>query len=336
MPGISVLNRNNYAQDLQLSIRGFGARSTFGIRGVKVLVDGIPATMPDGQGQVSNVALTSAGRIEVLRGPLAQLYGNAAGGVVQVFTEDDALVPTATVSAMLGRDDLWKIGAKFSTSTPGYGLTIDASEFRTDGFRPLSKAERRQLNARWQSQLTGDTHLSVVLNVLDQPVSQDPLGLNATQFRSRNPGTNSFYQAALAQRPRKDVSQQQLGTVIEHRLNEQTDLSGPPLHRITQAEQRAVDPDRRAELPHLQRRHRGLRPNLWRRRAAGGASRAARRGPATQDDRRHRGGGDGRRPPGLHQHPGANEVPASATRRTPCAARTCSRRPPSTSRRNGR
>lgn len=226
VPGISILNRNNYSQDLQLSIRGFGARSTFGIRGVKVLVDGIPATMPDGQGQVSNVALSSAGRIEVLRGPFAQLYGNAAGGVVQVFTEDDALVPTATVSATLGRFGLWKVGAKFSTSTPGYGLTIDASEFRTDGFRAHSEARRRQLNARWQSQLTTDTHVAVVLNALDQPVSQDPLGFNATQFKSHKAGTNPFYLAALAQDPRKDVHQEQLGTVIEHRLNENTDLSG--------------------------------------------------------------------------------------------------------------
>jgi iron complex outermembrane recepter protein len=82
VPGISVLNRQNYAQDLQLSIRGFGSRSTFGIRGVRLIVDGIPATMPDGQGQASTIALGSAQRIEVLRGPLAQLYGNAAGGVV--------------------------------------------------------------------------------------------------------------------------------------------------------------------------------------------------------------------------------------------------------------
>ncbi|MDL2337991.1 MAG: TonB-dependent receptor [Pseudomonadota bacterium] len=226
VPGISILNRNNYSQDLQLSIRGFGARSTFGIRGVKVLVDGIPASMPDGQGQVSNVALSSVGRIEVLRGPLAQLYGNAAGGVVQMFTEDDALVPTATVNATLGRYGLWKVGTKLSTSTPGYGLTIDASEFRTDGFRPHSEAERRQLNARWQSQLTDDTHMSVVLNALDQPISQDPLGLNATQFRSHQAGTNPFYVAALAQNPRKDVHQEQLGTVIEHRLNDRTDLTG--------------------------------------------------------------------------------------------------------------
>ena len=224
VPGITVLNRQNYSQDLQLSIRGFGARSTFGIRGVKLIVDGIPATMPDGQGQASNIALGSAGRIEVLRGPLAQLYGNAAGGVVQVFTQADAAVPTTTLSASAGRFDAWKIGAKFSTSTPGYGLTVEASTFRTDGARPHSEAERGQLNARWRAQLTPDTTLAVVLNALDQPVSLDPLGLNADQFRNGAAG-NAFYVAALAQDPRKTVRQQQAGVVLEHRLGTSTDLS---------------------------------------------------------------------------------------------------------------
>ncbi len=226
VPGISVLNRNNDAQDLQMSIRGFGARSTFGIRGVRVLVDGIPATMPDGQGQVSNVALGSVGRIEVLRGPLAQLYGNAAGGVVQVFTADDAQVPTATVRATLGRFGLWKIGTTLSTSTPGYGLTIEGAEYHTDGFRPHSDSRRSQLNARWQSQWTADTHVAVVLNVLDQPMSKDPLGLTAAQFRSHQVGSNPAYLAALAQDPRKTVRQQQLGASVEHRFSDVTELSG--------------------------------------------------------------------------------------------------------------
>src|SRR5262245_19087175 len=106
IPGITALNRQNYAQDLQLSIRGFGSRSTFGIRGVRLIVDGIPATMPDGQGQASNVSLPSTSRIEVLRGPLALLYGNAAGGVVQAFTEAGAQQPTASATV---------VGASFDT-----------------------------------------------------------------------------------------------------------------------------------------------------------------------------------------------------------------------------
>ncbi|MEO6407979.1 MAG: TonB-dependent receptor [Burkholderiaceae bacterium] len=224
VPGISVLNRQNYSQDLQLSIRGFGARSTFGIRGVRLIVDGIPASMPDGQGQASNIALSSAGRIEVLRGPLAQLYGNAAGGVVQVFTEADASVPTTTLSAAAMRFGGWKAGAKFSTSTPGYGLTLDISKFHTDGARDHSEADRGQLNARWQSDLTRDTHVTLLLNALDQPVSLDPLGLTADQFRNGTPG-NAAYVAALAQDPRKTVRQQQVGMVVEQRLAETTSLT---------------------------------------------------------------------------------------------------------------
>ena len=93
IPGLTVLNRQNFSQDLQLSVRGFGSRSTFGIRGVRLIIDGIPATMPDGHGQASSVSLAMAERIEVLRGPLALLYGNAAGGVVQVFSEAGAAEP---------------------------------------------------------------------------------------------------------------------------------------------------------------------------------------------------------------------------------------------------
>src|SRR5919106_1459073 len=88
VPGISVQNRQNYAQDLQISSRGFGARSTFGVRGIRLIADGVPATMPDGQGQAATFALGSADRIEVLRGPFASMYGNASGGVIQIFTAD--------------------------------------------------------------------------------------------------------------------------------------------------------------------------------------------------------------------------------------------------------
>ena len=93
VPGLQVQNRQNYAQDLQISIRGFGARSTFGLRGVRLYVDGIPATLPDGQGQSTNIDLGSADRVEVLRGPFSALYGNSSGGVIQVFTEDGEAPP---------------------------------------------------------------------------------------------------------------------------------------------------------------------------------------------------------------------------------------------------
>ncbi len=222
VPGISVLNRQNYAQDLQLSIRGFGARSTFGIRGVRIIVDGIPATMPDGQGQASTIVLSSAGRIEVLRGPLAQLYGNAAGGVVQVFTQDEPVQPTATVSTAAGFFGQRKLGAKFASGGEGQGITVDASQFTTDGYRDHSDAQRGQLNARWRSDIDHDTTVSVVLNAMDQPTSHDPLGLTRAQWQADPRQAPAI---AITQDARKSVRQQQVGAVVEHSLSADTTLT---------------------------------------------------------------------------------------------------------------
>ncbi|MDH5541053.1 MAG: TonB-dependent receptor plug domain-containing protein, partial [Rhizobacter sp.] len=221
VPGITVLNRQNYAQDLQLSIRGFGSRSTFGIRGVRLIVDGIPATMPDGQGQASNVALSSAGRVEVLRGPLAQLYGNAAGGVVQVFTDMDAAESSVTASGALGPYGQKKAGLKFVAGGPQDAVVFDASTFRTEGYREHSSARRDQINGKWQRVAGPDTRFSVVVNSLDQPVSLDPLGLTRAQFEA---DPRQAVALAKTQDARKSVLQQQIGGVLEQRLGDATEL----------------------------------------------------------------------------------------------------------------
>src|SRR6218665_3831265 len=114
VPGLLARDRQNYAQDVQISVRGFGARSPFGIRGVRLYVDGIPATLPDGQGQISNVELGSVGRIEVLRGPFSALYGNSAGGVVQIFSEDGSGPARLSLSTAAGSDGLLRVGAQAS------------------------------------------------------------------------------------------------------------------------------------------------------------------------------------------------------------------------------
>src|SRR5881394_1466897 len=113
VPGIAVLNRQNYAQDLQIQSRGFGARSTFGVRGLRLIADGIPATMPDGQGQASTFSLSSAARIEVLRGPFSVLYGNSSGGVINIETEDGPQMPTLDGSVLFGSYGTWKAGVRF-------------------------------------------------------------------------------------------------------------------------------------------------------------------------------------------------------------------------------
>jgi iron complex outermembrane receptor protein len=223
VPGISVLNRQNYAQDLQLSIRGFGSRSTFGIRGVRLIVDGIPATMPDGQGQASSIALSSAARVEVLRGPMAQLYGNAAGGVVQVVSGLETTQPTFTTSASAGPDGMARIGVKFGAGGPADQVLLDASQFRTDGYREHSQARRAQLNGKWQREVDADTRLSVVVNSLDQPQSLDPLGLTRAQWEA---DPRQAVALAKTQDARKSVSQQQIGATFERRLAPGTTASG--------------------------------------------------------------------------------------------------------------
>ena len=221
VPGVTVLNRQNYAQDLQLSIRGFGSRSTFGIRGVRLIVDGIPATMPDGQGQASNVSLASASRIEVLRGPLALLYGNAAGGVVQVFTEAGAPVPTLALTGTAGSFGARREGLTFAATEGAHRYLLDASHFATDGYRDHSSASRDQFNAKWSWQCSGATRLDTVVNFVDQE-ALDPLGLTRAQWQ-QDPRQSPAI--AYTQDASKTVRQKQAGTVLEHRLDADTTLS---------------------------------------------------------------------------------------------------------------
>jgi iron complex outermembrane receptor protein len=120
VPGLQIQNRQNYAQDLQLSMRGFGARSTFGVRGIRMYVDGIPATMPDGQGQTSNIDLSSVESVEVLRGPFSALYGNASGGVININTQTGQQPPTIEASSYYGSYGTWRYGMK-ATGAMGDG-----------------------------------------------------------------------------------------------------------------------------------------------------------------------------------------------------------------------
>jgi outer membrane receptor protein involved in Fe transport len=141
VPGLTILDRQNYAQDLQVSIRGFGARSAFGIRGVRLLIDGIPATTPDGQGQGSSISLPSTERIEVLRGPLALMYGNSSGGVIQAFTREAPEQPEFDAQYYAGsfgmhRNDL-QFASRIGEGLGAVGLVADYSTFDTNGYRDL-------------------------------------------------------------------------------------------------------------------------------------------------------------------------------------------------------
>ncbi len=221
-PGLTILERQNYAQDLQISIRGFGARSAFGVRGIRLMIDGIPATTPDGQGQSSSVSLTSTDRIEVLRGPLAQLYGNSSGGVIQAFTKEASKVPTVDYQYYLGSYGLRRADYQFSDTVGDFGLVADYGTFSTDGYRANSAAERKQFNGKLSFQPNEQTKVNVVFNQFDMPLAQDPLGLKQDRLIAdpTEAGPN-----AIKNGTRKIVSQSQLGTSIKYVLDADSSIS---------------------------------------------------------------------------------------------------------------
>ena len=208
IPGVIAHNRQNYAQDLQVSIRGFGARSTFGVRGVRVYVDGIPATMPDGQGQLSHIDLSSAERIEVLRGPFSALYGNAAGGVISVFSASGKPGTQTQLDLLAGSYGTRREAALVAGAQDGFDYVAALNNFSTDGYRDHSAVRRTNANAKLTFALDADSQLKLVANAVDMPEAQDPLGLTRAQLEA-DP-TQAGANAELFN-TRKSVHQQQLG-----------------------------------------------------------------------------------------------------------------------------
>ncbi|MBP6406795.1 MAG: TonB-dependent receptor plug domain-containing protein, partial [Ramlibacter sp.] len=214
VPGLTINNRQNYAQDLQLSIRGFGARSTFGVRGVRLYVDGIPASAPDGQGQTANFPIGSADRIEVIRGPYSALYGSSAGGVVALYTADGG--PSEWRAGMAGgADGLWRASAQASGMAGNYHFNVDASSFSTHGLRAQSAAQRDTAHLKLSRPYDGGR----VVLVANRQTSdtQDPLGLSRAEFDADPYQTTP---AASQFNTRKSVQQTQLGLAWTHALRD--------------------------------------------------------------------------------------------------------------------
>eukprot|EP01034_Spumella_vulgaris_P023318 gene23318-29530_t len=226
VPGLVAQNRQNYAQDLQISSRGFGARSAFGVRGVKLIADGIPASMPDGQGQAATFNLDMAERIEVLRGPFSAVYGNHAGGVVQLFTRDGEGAPSVETTFSGGSDGARKLDVNAQGKSGGIGYVLDVSRFDTDGYRDHGAARRDQAYAKLTLAPTAGARLTITASGLRQKDTQDPLGVTwATWQRDPRAGETDATDTATPKRSfadryntRKSIDHQQIGAAWEQKL----------------------------------------------------------------------------------------------------------------------
>ena len=199
VPGLFTQNANNYAQDLRISLRGFGARAAFGIRGIKLIVDGIPETTPDGQGQLDNLPLGLLSSVEVLRGPSASLYGNASGGVLYLNTLDQLENETIQLQSRLGAYGFQSYQLNTSLKGEKTVALIHINRTKTDGFRQNSGFEQTLFNTKIKHRLSPKSTLQLQLNYTDSPRAEDAGGITLedteadwSQARQRNVAYDTY------------------------------------------------------------------------------------------------------------------------------------------------
>ena len=216
-PGVYANNGSNFAQNLRISIRGFGARSAFGVRGVRVRVDGIPETLPDGQAQTDSIDLGAVERLEVIRGPFSALYGNATGGVVDITTTTPASGPVDRGELTLGSYGYRRIEAATAHERGDWGYALTASQLDLDGYRENSEVKKQQLTGKLERRVGATGTLRLITRILDAPDTQDPGGVTLEQARADRRAARD---ANIAFDSRQYASQQTVGLVYEDQLSD--------------------------------------------------------------------------------------------------------------------
>lgn len=217
VPGLFIQNRTNFAQDLRISSRGFGARANFGIRGIKVYVDGIPSTLPDGQTTLDSIDIGSTDRIEVLRGPASSLYGSAAGGVIHITSEEGPAEPFAEARAGGGEFGFQKYQLKVGGQTGALNYLLSGSHLEWDGYRHQSESRSTIANAKLRYDFDETSDLTLTINTVYSPKAEDPGALTAAQVRSDRRAArdrNRLFDAGEA------LDQQRFGLRFRKRFND--------------------------------------------------------------------------------------------------------------------
>lgn len=217
VPGVFLQNRNNFSQAQRISIRGFGARSPFGIRGIRLIIDGIPATLPDGQGNVDEIDLGSTGRIEVIRGPSSSLYGTASGGVINVFTEDGPEQPYVQGRISAGEDGYRQYQLKAAGQYKRLNYVVSGSDLDLDGYRVNSFISRKVLNTKLRFDIDSTSEFTATMNLLDVPDMGDPGALNQAEVDANRQASNP---ASLTFDGSEGRSQQRLGLLYRKQFGD--------------------------------------------------------------------------------------------------------------------
>ena len=215
LPGVTVANRTNPSQDTRISIRGFGARSQFGARSIRILRDGMPLTLPDGQTPIDYLDLESVGRVEVIRGSASALYGNASGGVIDLRSIDAPSAPLAVQGrSWAGTGGLQRYVGLFGGTAGTTTYEGNIGRTTSDGYRTF--AQQRLTNAFVHATAAiGRTQLSLVGLGLDMPVADNPGALTRAQADTAPAMADPL---SVQKRARKVVHQVQLGLSARREL----------------------------------------------------------------------------------------------------------------------
>ncbi|MDG2500099.1 MAG: TonB-dependent receptor plug domain-containing protein, partial [Flavobacteriaceae bacterium] len=183
-PGLFTSSSNNFSQDLRISIRGFGARSAFGIRGIKLIVDGIPETTPDGQSQLDNLPLGLVSSIEILRGPNANLYGNSSGGVISINTLTKSSEKYYRNSGIFGAYQYQSLQKTRILDWNSSSLIIHYDKRRSNGYRDQSGYKSNILNLKYINDLDEKNKIIWQINYTDSPYAYDAGGLKLSEVEN--------------------------------------------------------------------------------------------------------------------------------------------------------
>ena len=222
VPGMFSQNRYNFAQDLRISLRGFGARANFGIRGIRVFVDGIPSTVTDGQSVIDDVELGAIERVEVIRGPSSSLYGSSSGGVISMYTESGTSEPYGEARFTVGEFDQQKYHLKTGGEYDKLNYFMSGSYLSYEGYRHHAELRQGTFNSKFNYEINENSDLQVVFNAMDSPTREDP---GALTFADATADPSQAQARNLASNSGEDIDQQKFGWTYKLNLGEQHQIT---------------------------------------------------------------------------------------------------------------